>query len=447
MTTAETKAPEGSRPFVDYETVDGDGHTVLGSYDWWKPYLPKKYWEWAPQPIREPNQEGNVLCEGRVYRLPMPYPGSKDKSSLGGLMTPGGWKLDDLSAISVEEGRKAGGADPHDRLKAMDADQVSIAYLYPSEMLSLPWALLSSSFAMALARAYNDWLIDYRATDPHRLRGAAVIPQQDLILALEEIERVRKLGMATIMLRPNLIGGITFEHPNYEPIWAACQDMDMGIGVHEGFGVEMPTIGWDRTHNWMQAHALQHPAEHMAATQALDHRRRLPALSQAAHGLPGKRRGLGSLLAPPHGRALREVAPVLPRPRRKAELLLRAPVLPRRRARLRAHSAPCRQRPRPHPRLLDGLPALRRDLPRIGGSDGEPGRHDAGAQAAGSCATTRSGSTARRASAELGRLQDAPLQETGDLVAGHAEDALQHLVVVLPHQRRSPARPARRLGK
>ena len=74
MTTAETKAPEGSRPFVDYETVDGDGHTVLGSYDWWKPYLPKKYWEWAPQPIREPNQEGNVLCEGRVYKLPNALP-------------------------------------------------------------------------------------------------------------------------------------------------------------------------------------------------------------------------------------------------------------------------------------------------------------------------------------------------------------------------------------
>ena len=269
MTTAKTKPQEGLRPFVDYETVDGDGHTVLGSYDWWKPYLPKKYWDWAPKPIREPNQEGNVLCEGRVYRLPMPYPGSDDKSSLGGLMTPGGWQLDDLSSISIEEGRKAGGADPHDRLKAMDADKVSIAYLYPSEMLSLPWALLSSSFAMALARAYNDWLIDYCATDPHRLRGAAVIPQQDLVLALEEVERVRKLGMATIMLRPNLIGGITFEHPNYEPIWAAAQDMDMGIGVHEGFGVEMPTIGWDRTHNWMQAHALQHPAEHMAATLAL----------------------------------------------------------------------------------------------------------------------------------------------------------------------------------
>ena len=110
MTTAKTKTPDGLRPFVDYETVDGDGHTVLGGYDWWKPYLPKKYWEWAPQPIREPNQEGNVLCEGRVYKLPMPYPGSQDKSSLGGLMTPGGWKLDDLSSISVEDGRKAGGA-------------------------------------------------------------------------------------------------------------------------------------------------------------------------------------------------------------------------------------------------------------------------------------------------------------------------------------------------
>lgn len=254
---------------VGYETVDADGHTVLGSYDWWKPYLEKKYWEWAPKPVLEPNQEGNVLCEGRLYKLPMPYPGTNEKSSLGGLMTPGGWQLDDLSSVSVAEGRKAGGANPEDRLEAMDADEVSIAYLYPSELLSLPWAVLSASFAMALARAYNDWLQDYCSTNPHRLRGAAIIPQQDLVLALEEMKRVRKIGLQTIMLRPNLIGGITFQHKNYEPIWAAAQDMDMGIAVHEGFGVEMPTIGWDRTQNWMQAHALQHPAEHMAACMVL----------------------------------------------------------------------------------------------------------------------------------------------------------------------------------
>ncbi len=35
------EAPAISPP-LDYETIDGDGHTVLLKTDWWKPYLPEK---------------------------------------------------------------------------------------------------------------------------------------------------------------------------------------------------------------------------------------------------------------------------------------------------------------------------------------------------------------------------------------------------------------------
>lgn len=268
MSTDTKTAAASTKPLVDYQTIDADGHTVFASTEWWKPYMPEKYWEWAPKPVTEPNQEGNFQCEGRIFKLPFPYPGAGDSASLGGLMTPGGWRLEDLSNVTVENARKAGGALAEDRLRAMDADGVAVAYLYPSEMLSLPWAIISSHFAAVVTRAHNDWLADYCKADPHRLRGAALLPQQDLMLAVEEMERAKKNGLPTVMLRPNPINGLKFDHPNYDRLWATAIDLDIGIGIHEGFGVEMPTIGNDRSNNWLEVHALEHPTEHMAACMA-----------------------------------------------------------------------------------------------------------------------------------------------------------------------------------
>ena len=53
---------------VDYEVIDGDGHIML-PHEWWKPYLPKKYWDWAPQP--SPNSPLLDRFEGRVFFNPL----------------------------------------------------------------------------------------------------------------------------------------------------------------------------------------------------------------------------------------------------------------------------------------------------------------------------------------------------------------------------------------
>lgn len=247
---------------VDYETVDGDGHTTSFDAEWWKPYLDKKYWEWAPKYV-----DGVCQAEGRAYPMPHPLPGQQD-GQIGGLMTPSGWRLKDLNEVSAEEARVLGGHKPEDRIKAMDRDGVDVAYLYPSELLSLPWALHSSAFAMALSRAHNDWLHDYCAIDRYRLRPAAIIPHQDVVLAVEELERVRKLGYQVVMVRPNLCLGLDLDHKNLDRFWATAQDLELAIGVHEGFSQgsdTMPRMGEHRTHSWFQLHAYEHPAEHMMA--------------------------------------------------------------------------------------------------------------------------------------------------------------------------------------
>lgn len=261
---------------IDYEVIDGDGHTIFPSDEWWKPYLEKRYWEWAPKNVAGPGGRVVLMAEGRPYPTPMDLPGGATMSDarggtgLGvGLMIPGAWRIPDPKDVTPEEARRLGGAEPGDRLKAMDQDGIAVAYLYPSELLSLPYALHSSAFAAALLRANNDWLVDYCAADPHRLRPVALLPQQDLILAVEELVRVREKGVRAVMVRPNPIAGQNLDHPNYERLWAAAQELDVAIGIHEGFGATLPRLGVDRAQNWMQAHAIEHPAEHMSASMLL----------------------------------------------------------------------------------------------------------------------------------------------------------------------------------
>ena len=238
MTTTEgsvaTERSVDNEGSVDYEVVDADGHIELPD-GWWQPYLPAKYREWAP------SLQGRG-AEGREFTRHWPDPPAPTRNH-------------------------PGGADPHARLAAMDLDGVDVAYLYPSQVLSVMPTLKSSAFALALAQAYNEWLLDYCSVDPHRLRPVALVPQQDLVLAVEEMERVAARGVRAVMLRPNPVLDVNIDHPNYERVWAAAQAAELTIGIHEGAG-GLPRgaqAGVDRCHTFSQVHVVCHPFEHMLA--------------------------------------------------------------------------------------------------------------------------------------------------------------------------------------
>ncbi|HEX2737506.1 MAG TPA: amidohydrolase family protein [Acidimicrobiia bacterium] len=187
---------------------------------------------------------------------------------LGLLGTPGS----DMSAFSKAKpfaDAQPGGFDPVIRLGDMDTEGIDVAVLYPSVGLNF-WAVKDPDAAVALARAYNDWLSSYCAADPRRLFGAAMLPVQDVDAAVAELRRARtELGFPAAFVRPNPCNGRLLADPAHEPLWEAAEELDVTIGIHEGSSNTIRTLGADRMFNPFVHHAASHAFEEMLACAQL----------------------------------------------------------------------------------------------------------------------------------------------------------------------------------
>jgi predicted TIM-barrel fold metal-dependent hydrolase len=103
-------------------------------------------------------------------------------------------------------------------------------------------AIQDPQFVYACQQAYNDWVADYCAVAPSRLKAVATIPIQDLDLALRETRRAREeLGLCGIMLRSAAPDpAVPFNHPHFDPLWALCQDLDIPVALHPATHVDFP---------------------------------------------------------------------------------------------------------------------------------------------------------------------------------------------------------------
>jgi uncharacterized protein len=188
--------------------------------------------------------------------------------SLGKLGTPGS-DMADLAHSPTYDEAQPGGFDPHLRLGDMDTEGIDLAVLYPSLGLNF-WAVTDAETATHLARAYNDWLAEYCATDPARLRGAAMVPWQSIDASLTELQRAHALGFRAIFLRPNPCLGRTITHPSHERFWDLAEELGMTIGIHEASSNTIETLASDRNpFNPLVLHAVSHAFEQMLACAQL----------------------------------------------------------------------------------------------------------------------------------------------------------------------------------
>jgi len=148
------------------------------------------------------------------------------------------------------------GAWDHDaRIKMLDGDGIAGEVIYPdgvTEMnmppfgagLSLPSdEPIVPELQWAGARAHNRWLAELCQMAPERRAGVALCPMLwDVDEAVKEVHWAAENGLKGILI-PNRWGRFEgYQHPKYDPVWAACQDTGLIVNLHSG-GAPMEDYG------------------------------------------------------------------------------------------------------------------------------------------------------------------------------------------------------------
>ena len=123
-----------------------------------------------------------------------------------------------------------GGRDVERRLSDMARDGVVGEVIYPNSSLSL-YLSPDPGYQYAVARAYNDWLI--QNFDGHRDRfvPVGIVPVIDIPMAVAEVERAAKLGYRAIKV-PLTVEKRPYNLPDYEPLWAAIEETGLVLSLH-----------------------------------------------------------------------------------------------------------------------------------------------------------------------------------------------------------------------
>jgi uncharacterized protein len=238
-----------------FKMIDAEMH-VMEPVDLWERYIDPEFKARAPRRLSERRWDIRTVVEGEVMAS-MPggdWPALTDAEEQA------------LGTRYAEEIARS--FDPVSQLRAMDREGLDLAVLFPTAgMYITAFDTMDARFAAAACRAYNDWLHDFiQAGDPRRMFGAAAVSPHDVASAVTEADRaVRELGMKAIFLRPNIYSQRPWHDAQYDPLWAACQALNVPIGFHETTGSRMKASGADRFNRLGIAHISTHSMEQMLA--------------------------------------------------------------------------------------------------------------------------------------------------------------------------------------
>ncbi len=212
-----------------FKVMDSDMH-VFEPADLWQRYIDPAFADRAPVGLTRDFRDLGVQVDGKILPIPRP-PGESGlaKYRLDTLKE----KYSDVAARNFDGGSQ---------VMAMDKERLDVALLYPTRgLFVLAIDGLDPDLAAAIARAYNDWLHDFRQASPDRMYGVAMVAPHNIPAAVEEIRRtVKEYGFKGIFLRPNHVNGRKWSDAYYDPLWAECERLNIPVGFHEAGRVYLP---------------------------------------------------------------------------------------------------------------------------------------------------------------------------------------------------------------
>ena len=93
---------------------------------------------------------------------------------------------------------------------------------------------------LAGIRAHNRWLVDFCERFPERRAGIGQIFINDIDDAIEDVHWIKEHGLRGGILLPNNPPDVDWikqlNHPDYDRLWAVCEDLEVPVNCHGGTG-------------------------------------------------------------------------------------------------------------------------------------------------------------------------------------------------------------------
>jgi len=200
-----------------YFMVSADGH-VQEPKDLWKTRLPEEYWHRLPGVTVD--ESGDQFQKTEGFR-PL--------------------RIRNIKMEGEDAFRNGSGKTPEERVSALALDGVDAEILFPNLGLTV-WATPDSKFSQMMCGAWNDWAWETFGAFNDRLAPMAAIASGDIEGAIKEIERCAKLGFRGLSLPCKPVWGppnhedLNYNLPDFDPLWACIQDVDLPITFHVSTG-------------------------------------------------------------------------------------------------------------------------------------------------------------------------------------------------------------------
>ena len=205
-----------------YKILSSDDH-VLEPAELWTERIEARYRDRAPRVLREENGDDAWFCDGfKILGL--------------GPAAQVGRRFDEPEKLSFGdriENMRPGGYIPEEHIKDMDLDGVDVSIMYPTTSL-LIYIVPDTGLVNACFRAYNDWIAEFCRSYPARLKGIAMINLDNVNDGVRELQRCAKQGLVGAMITVFPPEDVPYDMPEYNPFWAAVQDLAMPISLHIG---------------------------------------------------------------------------------------------------------------------------------------------------------------------------------------------------------------------
>jgi predicted TIM-barrel fold metal-dependent hydrolase len=93
---------------------------------------------------------------------------------------------------------------------------------------------------LAGIRAHNRWLEDFCSRAPARRAGIGQIFLNDIDDAIEDVRWIKEHGLRGGILLPTIPPDVDWilplNHPDYDRLWAVCEDLEVPVNCHGGTG-------------------------------------------------------------------------------------------------------------------------------------------------------------------------------------------------------------------